>query len=105
MDELFWGREHEDVSDWAERLTMAAEVRDLNANKLFKITKLNLRGRAREWLKRLQPASADWFELRTSILQKYGNMDDDDIKAKLDAIKQESRERVQRYFERLDRLF
>jgi len=32
-------------------------------------------------------------------------MDDDDIKAKLDAIKQESRERVQRYFERLDRLF
>ncbi len=105
MDELFWGREHEDVSDWAERLTMAAEVRDLNTDKLFKITKLNLRGRAREWLKRLQPASADWFELRTSILQKYGNMDDDDIKAKLDAIKQESRERVQRYFERLDRLF
>jgi hypothetical protein len=26
MDELFWGREHEDVNDWAERLTMAAEV-------------------------------------------------------------------------------
>jgi hypothetical protein len=37
MDELFWGRDHEDVSDWAERLSMAAEVRDLNANKLFKI--------------------------------------------------------------------
>jgi hypothetical protein len=53
MDELFWGREHEDVSDWAERLTMAAEVRDLNADKLFKIAKLNLRGRAREWLRRL----------------------------------------------------
>jgi hypothetical protein len=31
MDELFWGRDHEDVSDWAERLNMAAEVRDLNA--------------------------------------------------------------------------
>jgi len=43
MDELFWGREYEDVSDWAERLTMAAEVRDLNADKLFKIVKLNLR--------------------------------------------------------------
>jgi hypothetical protein len=40
MDELFWGREYEDVSDWAERLTMAAEVRDLNADKLFKIAKL-----------------------------------------------------------------
>jgi len=49
MDELFWGRDHEDVSDWAERLSMAAEVCDLNADKLFKIAKLNLRGRAREW--------------------------------------------------------
>ncbi len=105
MDELFWGREHEDVSDWAERLTMAAEVRDLNADKLFKITKFNLRGRAREWLKRLQPAPVDWVELRTLILQKYGNVDDDDIRAKLDAIKQEPKERVQRYFEWLDRFF
>jgi len=34
MDELFWGRDHEDVNDWAEPLTMAAEVRDLNADKL-----------------------------------------------------------------------
>jgi hypothetical protein len=38
-------------------------------------------------------------------LQKYGNVDDDDIRAKLDAIKQEPRERVQRYFEQLDRFF
>jgi hypothetical protein len=38
-------------------------------------------------------------------LLKYGNVDDDDIRAKLDAIKQEPRERVQRYFERLDRFF
>ncbi len=94
MDELFWGHEHEDVSDWAERLTMAAEVRDLNADKIFKIAKLNLRGRVREWLRRLQPATVDWVELRTSILQKYGNVDDDDIKAKLNAIKQKPRERV-----------
>jgi hypothetical protein len=44
MDELFWGREHKDLSDWAKRFTMAAEVRDFNADKLFKIAKLNLRG-------------------------------------------------------------
>jgi hypothetical protein len=105
MYELFWGREHEDVNDWAERLTMAVEVQDLNADKLFKIAKLNLRSRAREWLRRLQPAPTDWMELRTLILQKYGNVDDDDIRAKLDAIKQEAKERVQRYFERLDRFF
>ncbi len=53
MDELFWGRDHEDVSDWAERLSMAAEVRDFNADKLFKIAKLNLRGRARDWFRKL----------------------------------------------------
>jgi hypothetical protein len=64
-----------------------------------------LRRRAREWLRRLQPAPADWTELRTLILQKYGNVDDNDIRAKLDAINQEPRERVQRYFEHLDRFF
>jgi predicted component of viral defense system (DUF524 family) len=105
MDELFWGRDHEDVNDWAERLTMAAEVRDLNADKLFKIAKLNLRGRAKEWFKKMQPVPADWAELRTQIVQKYGRVDDDDIRMKLDAIKQEPKERVQKYFERLDKLF
>ncbi len=84
---------------------MAAEVRDLNGDKLFKIAKLNLRGRAKEWFKRLQPALADWAELKTLIVQKYGDVDVDDIRMKLDAIKQEPRERVQKYFERLDKLF
>jgi predicted component of viral defense system (DUF524 family) len=38
-------------------------------------------------------------------VQKYGNIDADDIRMKLDAIKQEPKERVQKYFERLDKLF
>jgi hypothetical protein len=41
MDELFWGRDHEDVNDWAEKLIMAVKVRDLNVDKFFKIAKLN----------------------------------------------------------------
>jgi hypothetical protein len=105
LDDLFWGCEYEDVTDWAERLTMAAEVRDLTLNKFFKIAKLNLRGRAKEWFRRLQPAPIDWAELRTLMIQKYGNIDADDIRMKMDAIKQEPRERVQKYFERLDKLF
>ncbi len=105
MDELFWVCDHEDVVDWAERLNMAAEVRDLNANKLFKIAKINLQGKAWDWFKKLQPAPADWLELRTLILQKYGKVDTDDIRMKLDVIKQEPKEWVQRYFERLDKLF
>ncbi len=105
MDELFWGRDHEDVNDWAERLTMAAEVWDLNADKLSKIVKLNLKGRAKEWFRRLQPALANWVELKNLIVQKYGDIDVDDIRMKLDAIKQEPKERVQKYCERFDKLF
>ncbi len=78
---------------------------DLNADKLFKIAKLNLHGRAKEWFRRLQPAPADWTELRNLIVQKYGGIDADDIQMKMDAIKQEPKERVQKYFERLDKLF
>jgi uncharacterized protein YutE (UPF0331/DUF86 family) len=84
---------------------MAAEVRDLNTDKLFKIVKLNLRGRTKEWFRRLQPAPVDWTKLRNLIVQKYGNIDADDIRMKLDAIKQEPTERVQKYYERLDKLF
>jgi hypothetical protein len=94
MDELFWGREYEDVSDWAKRLTMVAEVRDLTANKLFKITKLNLRGKAKEWFRKLHPAPADWTKLRNLIMQKYGAIDANDIRMNMDAIKQEPKERV-----------
>ncbi len=42
MDELFWGKDREDVNDQAKHLIMAVEVRDLNDDELFKITKLNL---------------------------------------------------------------
>ncbi len=105
MDELFWGRDHENVNDWVEWLTMAAEVRDLTVDKLFKIAKLNLRGRAKEWFRRLQPMPADWTELQTLMEQKYGNVDADDIRMKMDAIKQEPKERVQKYFERVNKLF
>ncbi|CAK9857161.1 unnamed protein product [Sphagnum jensenii] len=55
---------------------MAAEVRDLNVDKLFKIAKLNLQGRAKEWFKRLQPTLADWPELRMQILTLQKQADD-----------------------------
>jgi hypothetical protein len=53
VGELFWGQDHEHVNDWAKRLTMVVEVRDLNVDKLFKIAKLNLEGWAEEWFSRL----------------------------------------------------
>ncbi len=87
IDELFWRQDHEDVNDQAKRLTMAAELRDLNVDKLFKIVKLNLKVKIKEYLKMLQPTLVDWAELRTLIVQKYGDIDVDDIKMKFDAIK------------------
>jgi len=84
---------------------MAAEARDLTPDKLFKIAKLNLRGRVKDWFRRLQPVPNDWTELRTLMVQKYGSIDADDIRMKMDVIKQESRERVQVYFAWLDKMF
>jgi len=43
--------------------------------------------------------------LKTLIVQKYGNVNTDDIRVKLDAIKQEPKERVLKYFKRLNKLF
>jgi hypothetical protein len=84
---------------------MAVKVRDLNANKLFKIAKSNLRTKAKEWFKKLNPTPTNWTKLHPWIMQKYGNIDVDDIRLKLDAIKQELKERVQKYYERLDKFF
>jgi len=105
MDELYWGRDHEDVNDWAEHLTTVVEVRNFNDDKLFKIAKLNLRGRTKEWFKKLNPPPSDWTILRIVIVQKFGDVDADEICVKLDAIKKEPREGVEKYFERLDKLF
>ncbi len=42
MDELFQGKDLEDMFDWVDWLQMAIEVRKCDEKKLFKITKLNL---------------------------------------------------------------
>jgi len=39
------------------------------------------------------------------IVQKYGNVDTDDVRMRLDVIKQEPKEWLQKYYERLDKLF
>ncbi len=44
MDELFWGKDMEDVFDSTERLHMVGEVQKLDEEKLFKIAKLKLKG-------------------------------------------------------------
>ncbi len=58
MDKLFW-KEFENVLDWTKRLKMAFKVRSYDEIKLFKIIKLNLRGKAKDWYKKLQPTLVD----------------------------------------------
>jgi hypothetical protein len=53
----------------------------------------------------LNHAPIDWTKLHTWIVQKHGNINIDDIRLKLDAIKQKPNERVQKYYERLNKLF
>jgi hypothetical protein len=87
MDELLWGQDHENVNNWVEWLTMAAKVWNLNVKKLFKIAKLNLKGWAKEWIKKLNPTLTHGTELSIFKIQKYGDVDTNDIRMKFDAIK------------------
>ncbi len=67
---------------------MVTEVRNLNDDKLFKIVKLNLHNWTKEWFKKLNPPLIDWTVLRITIIQNFGDVDVDEIRVKLDAIKQ-----------------
>jgi hypothetical protein len=67
MDEVFWGKEFEDILDWRKRLEMASKVCGYDEVKLFKIVKLNLRGKAKDWFKKLQPILTNWNEMKTKM--------------------------------------
>jgi hypothetical protein len=66
---------------------------------------LNLKGRAKEWFKILNPTPTDWTELRILIIQKYKDDNVNDIQMNFDAIKQDPKERAQKYLNVLKRFF
>jgi hypothetical protein len=87
MDKLFWGKEFEDILDWMEWLEMAFEVCECDEMKLFKIVKLNMRGKAKDWFKKLQLATSDWNEMKTSMQYKFNDVNFDEIIMKMDVVK------------------
>ncbi len=89
MDKLFQGKEFENISDWTKRLEIVFEVRGYDEVKLFKISKLNLRGKAKDQFKKLQPTLADQNEMKIGMQQKFGDVDMDEIRMKMDVMKQE----------------
>jgi hypothetical protein len=84
MDELLLGTEFEDIHDWVERLKMVTKVKRIDEQKLFKIDKLNLRDKSKEWFKNLVVALTNWQAMKVVMLLKYGIVDKEYIEAKLD---------------------
>jgi hypothetical protein len=67
MDELFWGKEFENVHDWVERLKLAVEMKGIDELNLFKIGRLNLRNlrnKSKEWFKKLANTPTNWQPMK-----------------------------------------
>ncbi len=73
--------------------------------KLCKIVKLNLRRKVRDWFKKLQLVLANWNEMKTNMRRKFGVVDLDELRVKMDSIEQEPMQQVHLYFDKLDKLF
>jgi hypothetical protein len=67
---------------------MAIQVQKYDEKKLFKIAKLNLWKKAKDWYIRLNLVPFDWQTLCILMIAKYGVYDGEELKVKMDAIKQ-----------------
>jgi hypothetical protein len=63
---------------------MVVEVQKLDEEKLFKIAKFNLRGKAWDWYHWIDLAPYDWATLQALLHQKYGVYDEDELRLKMD---------------------
>jgi len=69
---------------------MVAEVKGIDELKIFKIGRFNLKGKAKELFKKLGVvALSDWQAMKVTMLLKYGTIDKEKVRTKLDLIKQE----------------
>jgi len=48
-----------------------------------------LHGKAKDWFKKLRPTLVDWNEMKTSMQQKFGDVNLDELWVKMDFVKQE----------------
>jgi hypothetical protein len=66
-DKLFWGKEFKDFLNWIKQLKMAFKVHGYDEIKFFKIEKLNLQGKAKDWFKKLQAMPTNWNEMKIGM--------------------------------------
>ncbi len=56
-----------------------------------------MRGKTNEWFKKFVTTLGDWPTMKIAMLLKYGIVDKEEVRAKLDQIKQEPKQKVQAY--------
>jgi hypothetical protein len=83
---------------------MATKVHGIDELKLFKIGRFNMKGKSKEWFKKLMVVPTDWWTMKATMLLKYGTIDKE-ARAKLDLIKQELKQRVHAYYDKMEKLF
>lgn len=94
MTELFQGKKFEDILNQTKRLEMASKILGYDEVKLFKIAKFNLSWKAKDQFKKLQPTPTNWNEMRKRMQQKFNDVHLDEIRMKMDTIKQEPQQQV-----------
>jgi hypothetical protein len=87
-------KKFDNVHDWVERLKMSTKVCGIDELKLFKIGRFNLKGKSKDWVKKLTTTPMDWQAMKVAMTLKYDIVNKEEIKAKLDFIKQEPKQRV-----------
>jgi hypothetical protein len=66
---------------------MVVKVWEYDEEKLFKIAKLNLHGKAKDWCKRLNLTPLDLQTLWILMMAKYEVYDGEELKVKMDGIR------------------
>ncbi len=84
---------------------MASKVHKYDKLEHFKIARLNLQKKTKDCHKKLKPPPVDWNEIKVRMQQKFKDVDLDELKMKMDMVKQKLRQRVQLYFDKLDKMF
>lgn len=84
---------------------MATEVCGIDELKVFKINRLNLKGKSKDSIKKLTVTPMYWQVVKVAMMLKYGTIDKEDIRAKLDFIKKEPKQKVQAYYDQMENLF
>ncbi len=64
-----------------------------------------MRGKSKDLVKKSMATPMDWQAMKVAMMLKYGIVDKEDIRAKLDFIKQEPKQKVQAYYDQMEKQF